>query len=153
MTSDHAHGHGHEHGHGGHTHGVSADADRRWLGIALALITAFMAVEVFVGVVAGSLALISDAAHMLTDAAAIVLALIAMRLAERPAAGGFTYGLKRAEILSAQVNGLSSDDGSFSASEPSIPALSHAGVSKSASISGSEPYPLSGPSISSPAPA
>ncbi|MEV5986849.1 cation diffusion facilitator family transporter [Streptomyces sp. NPDC052051] len=106
MTSDHAHGHGHEHGHGGHTHGVSADADRRWLGIALALITAFMAVEVFVGVVAGSLALISDAAHMLTDAAAIVLALIAMRLAERPAAGGFTYGLKRAEILSAQVNGL-----------------------------------------------
>ncbi|MEU3339289.1 cation diffusion facilitator family transporter [Streptomyces sp. NPDC002144] len=111
--SDHGHGHGpghdHEaggHGHGGHSHGVSADADRRWLGIALTLIAAFMAVEVVVGVIAGSLALISDAAHMLTDAASIVLALIAMRLAARPARGGYTYGLKRAEILSAQANGL-----------------------------------------------
>ncbi|MEU0032695.1 cation diffusion facilitator family transporter [Streptomyces sp. NPDC006333] len=113
--SDHGHDHGsghaqrHEHGsgsHGGHSHGVSAGADRRWLAIALALISAFMAVEVVVGVLAGSLALISDAAHMLTDAASIVLSLIAMRLAARPARGGFTYGLKRAEILSAQANGL-----------------------------------------------
>ena len=54
---------------------------------------------------AGSLALISDAAHMLTDAAAIALALVAIRLAARPASGGYTYGLKRAEILSAQGNG------------------------------------------------
>ncbi|MFF7176780.1 cation diffusion facilitator family transporter [Streptomyces pseudovenezuelae] len=110
--SDHDHGHGSEHdhsggGHAGHSHGVSPDADRRWLAIALTLITAFMAVEVVIGVVAQSLALISDAAHMLTDAASIVLALIAMRLAARPAKGGFTYGLKRAEILSAQANGLS----------------------------------------------
>ncbi|MFG2474706.1 cation diffusion facilitator family transporter [Streptomyces fagopyri] len=113
--SDHGHDHGsgharrHEHGsgsHGGHSHGVSAGADRRWLAIALTLITAFMAVEVVVGVLAGSLALISDAAHMLTDAASLVLSLIAMRLAARPARGGFTYGLKRAEILSAQANGL-----------------------------------------------
>ncbi|MEC4019155.1 cation diffusion facilitator family transporter [Streptomyces sp. H27-D2] len=93
-------------GHAGHAHGVSVDADRRWLAIALALITSFMAVEVVVGLIAGSLALLSDAAHMLTDAASIVLALIAMRLAARPARGGFTYGLKRAEILSAQANGL-----------------------------------------------
>ncbi|MFF3906059.1 cation diffusion facilitator family transporter [Streptomyces sp. NPDC001848] len=102
-------GHGHEHGpgsHSGHSHGVSADADRRWLALALGLIAVFMAAEVAVGIVAGSLALISDAAHMLTDAASIVLALIAMRLAARPARGGFTYGLKRAEILSAQANGL-----------------------------------------------
>ncbi|MGR6969036.1 cation diffusion facilitator family transporter [Streptomyces cynarae] len=102
-------GHGHEHGagdHSGHSHGVSADADRRWLGLALGLIAVFMVAEVAVGIVAGSLALISDAAHMLTDAASIVLALIAMRLAARPARGGFTYGLKRAEILSAQANGL-----------------------------------------------
>ncbi len=99
-------GHGHGHGHGGHSHGVSADADRRWLGTALALILAFMAVEVFVGLVAHSLALISDAAHMLTDAASIGLALIAMGLAAKPAKGGFTYGLKRAEILSAQANGI-----------------------------------------------
>ena len=51
------------------------------------------------------LALLSDAAHMLTDAGAI-FALAAMRLAARPAPGGYTYGLKRAEILSAQANGL-----------------------------------------------
>ncbi|MYT71947.1 MULTISPECIES: cation diffusion facilitator family transporter [unclassified Streptomyces] len=101
--SEHDHG---GHGHAGHGHGVSADADRRWLALALTLITGFMAVEVVVGVVARSLALISDAAHMLTDAASIVLALVAMRLAARPAKGRFTYGLKRAEILSAQANGL-----------------------------------------------
>nr|BFD90129.1 cation diffusion facilitator family transporter [Kitasatospora sp. Xyl93] len=106
------HGHGsggHSHGpggHGGHSHGVAADADRRWLLSALALIVVFMAGEVVVGFAAGSLALISDAAHMLTDAASIVLALIAMRLAARPARGGYTYGLKRAEILSAQANGV-----------------------------------------------
>ncbi|WP_033309303.1 cation diffusion facilitator family transporter [Streptomyces iakyrus] len=105
----HEHGPGDEHGaggHAGHSHGVSADADRRWLAIALTLITAFMAIEVVIGVIAQSLALISDAAHMLTDAVSIVLALIAMRLAARPARGGYTYGLKRAEILSAQANGL-----------------------------------------------
>jgi cobalt-zinc-cadmium efflux system protein len=85
---------------------VAAGADRRWLVIALGLIVAFMVVEVGVGLVAHSLALVSDAAHMLTDAASIVLALIAMRLAARPAKGGFTYGLKRAEILSAQANGI-----------------------------------------------
>ncbi|QKW17951.1 cation transporter [Kitasatospora sp. NA04385] len=98
--------HGHGHGHDGHSHGVSADADRRWLAIALTLICGYMAVEVVIGLAAGSLALLSDAAHMLTDAASIVLALVAMRLAARPAGGGFTFGLKRAEILSAQANGL-----------------------------------------------
>ncbi|WP_051815024.1 cation diffusion facilitator family transporter [Streptomyces iakyrus] len=103
----HAEGHGHSHGHGhGHQHGVSADADRRYLTGALALITGFMAVEVVIGILARSLALISDAGHMLTDAAAIVFALAAMRIAARPARGRFTFGLKRAEIVSAQVNGL-----------------------------------------------
>ncbi|MFJ9105492.1 cation diffusion facilitator family transporter [Streptomyces sp. NPDC102405] len=105
-----AHAHDHAHGssadHAGHSHELSADADRRWLALALALITGFMAIEVVVGILARSLALISDAAHMLTDAASIVLALVAMRLAARPARGGYTYGLKRAEILSAQANGL-----------------------------------------------
>lgn len=100
------HGHGGSHGHD-HTHGVTGDSDRRWLSIALALIVGFMSVEVVIGVVAESLALISDAAHMLTDAVAIVLALVAMRMAKRPAKGSYTYGLKRVEILSAQVNGLS----------------------------------------------
>ena len=64
-----------------------------------------MLVEVVAGVVTSSLALLSDAAHMLADAMAIGLALFAARLARRPAAGQMTYGLKRAEILSAQFNG------------------------------------------------
>ncbi|MEV5965235.1 cation diffusion facilitator family transporter [Kribbella sp. NPDC051952] len=98
-----SHGHGHGHGHG---HQTSADADRKLLGGALALILGFMVAEVIVGVAAGSLALITDAAHMLTDAIAILLALIAIRLAARPPAGGFTYGFKRVEILSAQANGI-----------------------------------------------
>jgi len=73
--------------------------------VTLALILGFMAVEVVVGIVASSLALLSDAAHMLTDAAAIALSLVALRLAARPARGAMTFGLKRAEILSAQLNG------------------------------------------------
>jgi cobalt-zinc-cadmium efflux system protein len=109
---------GHEHGQRGrnpagheeadghaHAHGVAADADRRWLVTALTLIVAFMGGKVSAGFLAHSLALISDAAHMLTDAASIVLALTAM-LAARPARGGYTYGLKRTEILSAQANGI-----------------------------------------------
>ena len=107
MTGHHQHGHHHAGGgHGGHDHGVRADADRGWLVAAFALITVFMAGELVVGIFARSLALLSDAAHMLTDAAAIVLALVAMRLVARPPLGGYTYGLKRAEILSAQANGL-----------------------------------------------
>jgi cobalt-zinc-cadmium efflux system protein len=93
-------------GHAGHAQGVAADADRRWLTVALVLIIIFMAAEVAVGFLAHSLALISDSAHMLTDAASIILALTAIRLAARPARGGYTYGLKRAEILSAQANGI-----------------------------------------------
>jgi cobalt-zinc-cadmium efflux system protein len=84
---------------------VSPDADRRWLAAALAIIAGFMAIEVVAGILASSLALLSDAAHMLTDAGAIGLALVAARLAARPPAGSFTFGLGRAEILSAQVNG------------------------------------------------
>lgn len=89
-----------------HAHRHAADADARKLAAALALILAFMAVEVVAGIVAGSLALLSDAAHMLTDAAAIGLSLVAARLAARPAKGAMTYGLGRAEILSAQANGV-----------------------------------------------
>jgi cobalt-zinc-cadmium efflux system protein len=84
----------------------SATADAGWLGRALALITLFMIGEVIAGFLAHSLALLSDAAHMLTDAASIVLVLVTMRLAARPPSGGYTYGLKRAEILSAQANGI-----------------------------------------------
>jgi cobalt-zinc-cadmium efflux system protein len=72
----------------------------------LALVLAFMAGEVVAGLAAHSLALISDAAHMLTDAASIALVLVTARLAVRPPTGGYTYGLRRAEILSAQANGI-----------------------------------------------
>ena len=96
----------HAHGGDGHRHGVVADADRRYLTGALALIVAFLVTEVVVGLIAGSLALITDAGHMLTDAASIVLALVAIRLSAKPARGRWTYGYKRAEILSAQANGL-----------------------------------------------
>ena len=89
-----------------HAHGPASGADARWLYGALALILAFMAAEVIAGVAAHSLALISDAAHMLTDAAAIALVLVTARLAARPPAGGYTYGLKRTEIMSAQANGI-----------------------------------------------
>ncbi|MGI8573062.1 MAG: cation diffusion facilitator family transporter, partial [Solirubrobacteraceae bacterium] len=92
-------------GHQGHSHGVSADADRGKLAIALGLIIGFMAVEVTVGILASSLALLSDAAHMLTDATAIGLSLVAIGLAQRPAKGALTFGLKRTETLSAQLNG------------------------------------------------
>jgi len=95
----------HDHHHG-HDHGVSPDTDLRLLAVALAINAGFMVVEVVVGAVANSLALLSDAAHMLTDAGAIALALVAARLAQRSAKGAMTYGFKRAEILSAQVNGL-----------------------------------------------
>jgi cobalt-zinc-cadmium efflux system protein len=88
-----------------HHHAVSPAADRGKLRLALGLILGFMAVEVAAGLVAGSLALLSDAAHMLTDAAAVALALTAAGLAARPASGRFTFGLGRAEILSAQANG------------------------------------------------
>jgi cobalt-zinc-cadmium efflux system protein len=87
-------------------HGPAPGADARWLSAALALILAFMAGEIVAGLAAHSLALISDAAHMLTDAASIALVLITARLAARPPAGGYTYGLRRTEIMSAQANGI-----------------------------------------------
>ena len=94
-------GHGHHH----HQHTVSADADRGPLLVALALIGGLMVVEVVVGLIAGSVALLTDAGHMLTDAGALVLGLVALRLAARPPRGAMTYGLKRAEPLSAAING------------------------------------------------
>ena len=93
-------------GHAGHSHGVSTDADASKLVVALGLILGLMVLEVTVGVIADSLALLSDAGHMLTDAAAIGLSLVATRLARRPAKGALTYGFKRVEILSAQANGV-----------------------------------------------
>ncbi len=101
MTHEHA-----THAHGAHAHGLNTGADRGRLKVALALILAFMAAEVAAGVVAHSLALLSDAGHMLTDAATIGFSLVAMRLATRPPGGSLTFGLRRVEILSALASGL-----------------------------------------------
>ncbi len=89
-----------------HPHGLNRESERGALKLALVLILLFMAGEVTAGILASSLALLSDAAHMLTDAGALALSLAAARLASRPAAGAMTYGLGRAEILSAQANGI-----------------------------------------------
>jgi cobalt-zinc-cadmium efflux system protein len=103
--SDQGHDHeGHHHDHAGHSHGVSAHADRRYLTIALVLIVGFMAFEIVIGIVAHSLALLSDAAHMLTDAGAIALSLLVMRFVQRPGRETLTYGRRRAEVLSGQAN-------------------------------------------------
>lgn len=94
---------GHDHA---HEHGVRADADTRPLATALALILAFLAAEVVAGIAADSLALLSDAAHMLVDAGALAVSLWAARLAQRPPGGRMTFGFRRAEILSAQANAI-----------------------------------------------
>jgi len=98
---EHADDHGHRHG---HAHGQTDD--RRALAIALALILAFLAAEVVAALAAGSLALLADAGHMLTDAGALAFALFAATLARRPAQGRWTFGYKRLEILAAQANGV-----------------------------------------------
>jgi cobalt-zinc-cadmium efflux system protein len=90
-----------------HSHDHDARADRRLLAISLALLISFMAAEVVFAIIAGSLALIADAGHMLTDAAALGLALVAAWAASLPARGRWTFGFGRAEILAAQVNGIS----------------------------------------------
>jgi len=87
----------HAHGHNG---------DRRLLAGALALIAALMAGEIVAGILAGSLALLADAGHLVSDVAALGLALAASAMASRPAQGRWTYGFRRLEILSAQANGL-----------------------------------------------
>lgn len=104
MASD-AHA---EHAHdGGHAHArVSPGADRRLLAVALVVFVAFTALELVVGIVARSLALLGDAGHMATDSLALGLALFASWAASRPARGRWTFGFARAEILAAQANGI-----------------------------------------------
>jgi cobalt-zinc-cadmium efflux system protein len=95
-----SHGHHHHHDHARHSQ------DRRALAIALGLILALLVGEVVAGVLAGSLALLADAGHMLTDAGALAFALLAAAYAGRPAAGRWTFGYRRLEILAAQANGV-----------------------------------------------
>jgi cobalt-zinc-cadmium efflux system protein len=94
---------GHHHAHGD---AVEESPDARRLRLALALIAGFIVVEITFGVIAHSLALLSDAGHMLTDAAALGFSLFALALAARPARGAMTFGFSRAEALSAQANGV-----------------------------------------------
>ena len=89
-----------------HTYDEHSRDSGKPLALALALIVGLMAGEVVFGVVAGSLALLADAGHMLTDAAALALALAAASFAGRPARGRWTFGFRRLEILAAHVNGI-----------------------------------------------
>lgn len=100
----HDHGHGHQHGHGDDDHG--AGANERRLGLAALLTGTFMLVEVAGGYLSGSLALIADAGHMLTDFASLALAWYGFRLARRPADWRRTYGYDRFAILAAFANGI-----------------------------------------------
>lgn len=90
----------------GHDHAHSPAGDRRWLGAALSVIVVFMLGEVIAGVVAHSLALVTDAVHMLSDAVALGVAIVASRIAQRPARGAFTYGFARVDALSGQASGI-----------------------------------------------
>ena len=95
-------GHGHAHGPGHHHHA----ADARSLGLVAALTGGFLIVEAAGGWLSGSLALLADAGHMLTDFAALVMAWAAVRMARRPADARRTYGFDRVAVLAAFVNGL-----------------------------------------------
>ncbi|HYJ21661.1 MAG TPA: cation diffusion facilitator family transporter [Solirubrobacterales bacterium] len=96
------------HGPHGHSHALDArrEDSRRRMWIALAINGAMLLAEVVGGLITGSLAVLADAGHVLSDVGAIVLALIAARLATLPAAGRRTFGYQRSEVLAALVNGL-----------------------------------------------
>jgi cobalt-zinc-cadmium efflux system protein len=97
-----------DHAHEGHAHAPEhhGGGSRRRLATALALTASFMVVEIVAGLLSGSLALLSDAGHMLTDAGALGLALWAQALGTRPRSSRKTFGYKRAEILAAAANGI-----------------------------------------------
>ena len=91
--------HGHDHDHGGPTP-VSA------LKVAIALNAGFLAVEIVVGLWSNSLALLSDAGHMVSDVGALLVALVASQLVQRKPSAEYTFGLRRAPVLGALMNGL-----------------------------------------------
>jgi cobalt-zinc-cadmium efflux system protein len=95
------------HAHEGHDHGIEVNAGRRRaLAGALAMTLAFTAVEVVGGLLTDSLALLSDAAHMVTDNVSLALALFAVWLAAKPASPQRSFGFRRAEVLAALANGV-----------------------------------------------
>ncbi|MEM9571193.1 MAG: cation diffusion facilitator family transporter [Pseudomonadota bacterium] len=103
----HTHAHSHAHAHHDHAAGVGANADgRKRVAIAAILTFSFMIAEIVGGLISGSLALLADAAHMLTDAGSLALAWIGFKLAERPADATRSFGWTRFKVLAAFVNGL-----------------------------------------------
>ncbi len=110
MAHDHGHSHdsshGHSHAHGHHHHVPHGEGSEGRMAVAAGLTGAFMTVELVGGVIAGSLALIADAGHMLSDFASLTLAWIAFRIARRPADAKRSYGFARFSVLAAFVNGL-----------------------------------------------
>lgn len=100
------HSHGHDHDHHDHSHDFR-EAGRRSLIISLFLIGGFMIAELIGGIISGSLALLADAGHMITDAMAIALALLALWIGDRVEDAERTYGFRRAEVLAALINALS----------------------------------------------
>jgi cobalt-zinc-cadmium efflux system protein len=104
MGAGHHH-HGHDHGHGGHSHVPTTIRHERPLWIAFGLTLCFLLVEVAGGLLTNSLALLSDAAHMMTDVLALGISLFAVRMARRPADAKRTYGYARMEAIGALVNG------------------------------------------------
>ena len=108
MGAHHAHHHGHGHGHAhGHAHDHGSGASRRRLGWAAVLTGAFMVAEVVGGLLSGSLALLADAGHMLTDFAALAMAWGAFAVMARGRSARLSYGWDRITVLVAFVNGLS----------------------------------------------
>jgi cobalt-zinc-cadmium efflux system protein len=107
MQHSHAHDHEHhDHDHDGGSHGHGHAVNERSVGVAALLTGAFMVAEVVGGVLAGSLALLADAGHMLTDFASLALAWLGFRLTRRPADWRRTYGFDRFAVLVAFVNGI-----------------------------------------------
>ncbi|WP_338051828.1 cation diffusion facilitator family transporter [Pseudonocardia acidicola] len=101
------HGHGHGHGHGSPVEGSASGRHVRWLWISLAVLAAFLVLEVVVGLATSSLALLSDAGHMFTDVLGMGMALAAITAARRSAASDQrTFGLYRAEVLAALANAV-----------------------------------------------
>ena len=104
MAHDHDHLHDHDHEHAAGAHGAASAQSARRLGLSLLVTAGIMVAEAVGGILSGSLALVSDAGHMLTDVAALGLALLAVRFASRPADEKRTFGFRRAEVLAAQAN-------------------------------------------------
>lgn len=96
----------HSHGHTGHSHHGSRSANQKALFISFGLIFTFMIIEVIGGILTNSLALLSDAGHMLSDAAALGFSLLAFKIGEKAATASKTFGYRRFEILAAFINGI-----------------------------------------------